>query len=411
MPAVGKGTQLVPREDDVIAVDDHALTPGMEQLRVLGIVRTGRGVAHGGCILRAADGAELALQDLLELAVIEIEPAAKHPRRILGCGLLLAEAGVEMHIIAHTIPRDDRARTVGAKDAVRRVVKVARGLVAALCNDFLRVVAGIVARDGTRDASAPARVRRDLSGIIAHRAHRRAAREHSHVAVRLRRGKRAAHEAHIADRAADLFGRHLDTKGIVRLKQNALGLHESLPHGAPRRLPEIAALGVLDMRTPGEQRDLYIRQRRAGEHAAVALFGQMREDQALPVPVEHVLAAGGVKRQPRAALGGLEQQVHLGIVAQRLEMSHALDRRRDRLLIQDAAGIDLHVHIEPLTDEAFEHLDLHRAHELDVNLAQCLVPDDVQLRVFLLKLTQARQKRARIHIRRQTDAVGQHRLE
>ena len=165
------------------------------------------------------------------------------------------------------------------------------------------------------------------------------------------------------------------------------------------------------MRTPGEQRDLHVRQRCAGEHAAVALFGQMREDQALPVPVEHVLAAGGIKRQPRAALGGLEQQVHLGIVAQRLEMSHALDRCRDRLLIQDAAGIDLHVHIEPLADEAFEHLDLHRAHELDVDLAQRLVPDDVQLRVFLLKLTQARQKRARVHIRRQTDAVRQHRLE
>ena len=165
------------------------------------------------------------------------------------------------------------------------------------------------------------------------------------------------------------------------------------------------------MRTPGEQRDLHVRQRCAGEHAAVALFGQMREDQALPVPVEHVLAAGGVKRQPRAALGGLEQQVHLGIVAQRLEMSHALDRCRDRLLIQDTAGIDLHVHVEPLADEAFKHLDLHRAHELDMDLAQRLVPDDVQLRVFLLKLTQARQKRARVHIRRQADAVGQHRLE
>ena len=46
-----------------------------------------------------------------------------------------------------------------------------------------------------------------------------------------------------------------------------------------------------------------------------------------------------------------------------------------------------------------------------MDLAQRLVPDDVQLRVFLLKLTQARQKRTRIHIRRQTDAVRQHRLE
>lgn len=143
----------------------------------------------------------------------------------------------------------------------------------------------------------------------------------------------------------------------------------------------------------------------------MALLGQVREDQALPVAVEHVLAAGGVKRQARAALGRLEQQVHLGIVTQGLKMAHALDRRRDRLLIEDAAGIDLHVHVEPLADEAFEHLDLHRAHELDMDLAQRLVPDDVQLRVLLLELAQARQKRARVHIRRQADAVGQHRLE
>ena len=168
---------------------------------------------------------------------------------------------------------------------------------------------------------------------------------------------------------------------------------------------------MLDVRAPGQQRDLHIRQRRAGKHAAVALLGQVREDQALPVAVEHVLAAGGVKRQARAALGRLEQQVHLGIVTQGLKMAHALDRRRDRLLIEDAAGIDLHVHVEPLADEAFEHLDLHRAHELNMDLAQRLVPDDVQLRVLLLELAQARQKRARVHVRRQADAVGQHRLE
>ena len=90
-----------------------------------------------------------------------------------------------MHILTHTVPRNDRARTVGAKDAVGRVVEIARGLVAALCDDLLRVVAGIVARDGARDAPAPARICRDLGRIIAHRAHRCAAREHGHVAVRL----------------------------------------------------------------------------------------------------------------------------------------------------------------------------------------------------------------------------------
>ena len=184
--AVGQGAQLVPRENDVVAVHDHALTPGVEQLSALGLVRTGRGVAHGGCVLRVADGAELALQDLLQLPVVEIEAAAEHARR--GRSLVrlrLAETGVEVHIIAHAVPRDDRARTVRAEHAVRRVVKVARGVVTALSNDLLRVVAGVVARDAARDAPAPAGIGRYLGGGIAHRGHRRAAGEHSHVAVHL----------------------------------------------------------------------------------------------------------------------------------------------------------------------------------------------------------------------------------
>ena len=186
MAAVGQGAQLVPGEDDVVAVHDHTLAPGMEQLRALGLVRAGRGVAHGGGILRAADGAELALQDLLQLPVVEIEAAAEHARRRRGrLRLRLAEAGVDVHIIAHAVPRDDRARAVRAEHAVRRVVKIARGVVAALGDDLLRVVASVVTRDSARDAPAPARIGRDLGGIIAHRAHRCAAGEHGHVAVRL----------------------------------------------------------------------------------------------------------------------------------------------------------------------------------------------------------------------------------
>ena len=184
MAAVGQGAQLVPGEDDVVAVHDHALAPGVEQLGALCLVRTGRGVAHGGCVLRAADRAELALQDLLQLPVVEIEPAAEHPRRGRGrLRLRLAETGVEVHIIAHAIPRDDRARTMGAKHAVRRVVEVARGVVAERRDDLLRVVAGIIARNAARDAPAPAGVGCDLGGVIPHRGHRRAASEHSHVAV------------------------------------------------------------------------------------------------------------------------------------------------------------------------------------------------------------------------------------
>ena len=166
-----------------------------------------------------------------------------------------------MHIIAHAVPRDDRARTVRAEHAVRRVVEVVRGGVAALSNDLLRIVAGIIARDAAGDAPAAAGIGRDLGGVIAHRGHRRAAGEHGHIAVRLGRGKRAGHEPHIADRAADLLGRDLDAKGVVRLEQDAFGLHEPLPHGAPRRLAEVAALRMLNVRPACRKGDFHIRYR------------------------------------------------------------------------------------------------------------------------------------------------------
>ena len=78
--------------------------------------------------------------------------------------------------------------------------------------------------------------------------------------------------------------------------------------------------------------------------------------------------------------------MHLGIVAQRLEMPDALDRVLYRLAVHDAPGVERDVRVEALFYKAAEYLRLHPAHELHAYLARALVPDYVQLRILLIEL-------------------------
>ena len=117
-------------------------------------------------------------------------------------------------------------------------------------------------------------------------------------------------------------------------------------------------------------------------------FGEIRHDKALPVAVELIRGAAAFKAQPRAALCRFYEKVHLGIVAQRLEMPDAVHGSRHRLLIGDTAGGDLHIEVEPLAYELGEHLGLHPAHYVHAYLAQALVPPDMKLGILILELPQ-----------------------
>ena len=141
------------------------------------------------------------------------------------------------------------------------------------------------------------------------------------------------------------------------------------------------------------------------------LFRQMGEHQTLPVQVEHIGRADGGKLHPAPPLPGLEQQMHLGIVAQGLKVADAEHRRCDRFLIDDAALIEGHLYAEPVGDQAGQDLQLHLAHKLHMDLTQPLVPNHAQLRILLLQLAQVLQHMMRIAVRRQADAVAEHRLE
>ena len=99
------------------------------------------------------------------------------------------------------------------------------------------------------------------------------------------------HGVDIAERAAELLRRQLQRKGVPGLQQDALRLHQTLPHGAVGRLAEVPALGVLQVRPACGKGDLHIGQGRARQHAEMLFVHQAGEDQPLPVPVQRVLAA------------------------------------------------------------------------------------------------------------------------
>ena len=115
----------------------------------------------------------------------------------------------------------------------------------------------------------------------------------------------------------------------------------------------------------------------------------MREDEALPVAAERILAAHRVDLDAAARFAGLEQQMHLGIVPQRLIMPHALDRLRDRLKIDDAARVELRMQAEARFNQLLQNFLLHLPHQLHADLPRPRVPAQMQLRVLLFEHAQA----------------------
>ena len=143
----------------------------------------------------------------------------------------------------------------------------------------------------------------------------------------------------------------------------------------------------------------------------MGLLLQMGQDEPLPVAVE-VRPRGRRRRTAaRSPLPRLEQQVHLGVVAERLVVPDPLHRRGDRLPVEDAALPEADLHPEPFPDEAAQHLELHLAHELHMELLERLVPHDVQLRVLLLKPAETGERGVRVHSPRQFHPVAEHRTQ
>ena len=103
--------------------------------------------------------------------------------------------------------------------------------------------------------------------------------------------------------------------------------------------------------------------------------------------------------------------MHLRVVAQGLKMAHTLHGVGNGLLVQDAPGVQLDVHIEALLHQAFQYLRLHLAHQLHADLRKLLVPANVELRVLLAQLLHLGQHQRRVTALGQDHPVAEHRLQ
>ena len=71
---------------------------------------------------------------------------------------------------------------------------------------------------------------------------------------------------------------------------------------------------------------------------------------------------------------------------QRFEMSHAFHRLCDCLFVYNITLTKDHNNSKPLFDKLRQNLDLYLSHHLRVNFLQLFIPENMKLRIFLLKL-------------------------
>ena len=95
----------------------------------------------------------------------------------------------------------------------------------------------------------------------------------------------------------------------------------------------------------------------------------MGEHQPLPVAVEHIFAAVRLKYEPASRLSRFKQKVHLGVMAERFKMSHALHRTCNGLLVYNPSGAKCDLHTVALTDQFAQNLDLNFPHHLHLDLS------------------------------------------
>ena len=339
----GELVQLIPRKDDVVAIHQQVFGRDLPllgvKIRALGL--PGRAERSQRVPL---DGAIGLFKDLQQLGVLFQRGAVGGHPAGPGSGLFrraggLAPAAVHVHVAAHLFPGHHEPGPMGAEDRIRRVVEVVFRLVANGRQHLVGVVAGAVAIQRQTQVPPAPRVAHHIHRVAAHRGGWGCAGQGGRLAIRSRLGRveAAAHLLDVVHRTAYILGRKFQPEGVPRLQQlrfvDLRGHHQALPHGAVGRLPEVAALGVLEVGAARDEGDLHIGQRGTGQHTKVLFFFEMGQHQTLPVLVQHLFAAVGRKLHPAAAGQRFQLEVDFGIVAERLIVAHALDGLGDRLLI------------------------------------------------------------------------------
>ena len=217
-----KGVQLVPCEDDVIAVHQQIFRQDLPLLSVK--IRTFPLLRRAECGQRVPlDGPISALKNFEQLGILFQSgavghgPALRHGLRLRFRARGFSPAAVHMHVTAHLIPWHHKACSMGAEHRICGIFKVMFRLVACSFDDLRCVVAGPAAIRRQGQPSTTAGIADHFHGVAAHGRYRRKAGQGSRVGAAFRRVKAALHALDIAHGAANVLHRHFQPEGILRL--------------------------------------------------------------------------------------------------------------------------------------------------------------------------------------------------
>ena len=99
------------------------------------------------------------------------------------------------------------------------------------------------------------------------------------------------------------------------------------------------------------------------------------------------------------------------IVAQGLKVAHTFHGVQYGFFVVDPAAAQGNIQGKALGDDAAQHLQLDLTHDLQVDLLQPVIPDQVQLRIFLLQLPQLGQDSEGVGTLGKLHPVGHHRFQ
>ena len=296
-----------------------------------------------------------------------------------------------------------------AEHAACGIGHIRAAVVVQFSDHLVGVVAYVVAVRLQLNAALAVGVGAQCGGIIHERANRAAAGDAHVLAQMFGRIIAAAHGGDIRHGAAKAVHGQREGKAVERLQQHILPLQLSLADGAVHRLAEVAALGVLEVRLAGKQREMHVRQRRTRQHALVDALKAVAADERLIIDGQIIHMALAVPVDAAAALAGLHEQMRLGIVAKRLVMPAAHHGFAHRFLVQNQRRQEGDFHVETVLQQLGEHLGLHRAHDLYGHMAVRRVPLHAQHGFFIFQNAQFFQQLRRRDPRRRLHTRSQHR--
>ena len=168
---------------------------------------------------------------------------------------------------------------------------------------------------------------------------------------------------------------------------------------------------MLQMCTSTGKCDLHISKHRSRQNAPMLSFQHMRQDQSLPVLVQHILTADRIDRDSTSRLSRFQYQMHFCIMTQRLKMPYSFNCIFNRFFVNNIPTSKRNIHVKPFFYKTLQNLRLHFAHQLDLNLSCLFIPDYTEHRIFFLQLSEILQHPVDITAFRQLHPVIQNRLQ